>query len=618
MNPLQQERENSTIEAKDVINFIDSDPKWTKAKQSAYQLIERDPYLILKNPFEMNKDEALEKTMTQIRRAVKVRNSIKDPLLLKGFDMAMAQYDRSFSMRIGVHFGLFKATIKEQGTQEQWNKYKDDIETMKIIGCFAMTELGTSSYLRGSETTATFDEENDEFIIDSPTLTSTKFWIGMAGNTATHSVVLCNLIIKKEKKGLYWFLVPLRSQNTGKLNPGISAGSVGSKSGRHGLDSGYIQFTHVRIPRENMLMKWACVKKTGEFISPKNMALSYLTLISERIMFLNLTYYTTSQALTIAVRYSFCRNQNGQKIIDFQSQQFRLINALSMVYSNILVAKEITKQWENAQELQFNPETQIEFVTKLKDFHAISSGLKCWITWSGTEILETCRRSMGGHAYSAYTGISTLIEDFGVATTGGGDNVVMAQQHVKILLSYLLKPKRGSEFEYLTTKQSNVELKNFDRFSIMNSFSYLSSLLLKNIGMNLKKEKSLKESWNNNLVDIIECSKINSLFFILKLVNNSIINISLKLKSTFSKLIFLYSLYNLYIERALFLQFKILKPNQVDEILNLIFLICNELKNDVVVLVDAFDLPDFIIKSEFGKFDGNIYENYFNKIKSNL
>jgi acyl-CoA oxidase len=74
-----------------------------------------------------------------------------------------------------------------------------------MIGCFAMTELGHSSFLRGAETTATFDLETQEFIINTPTLTATKWWIGAAGQTATHTLVLCQLTIKGENHGLQWY-----------------------------------------------------------------------------------------------------------------------------------------------------------------------------------------------------------------------------------------------------------------------------------------------------------------------------------------------------------------------------------------------------------------------------
>jgi acyl-CoA oxidase len=58
-----------------------------------------------------------------------------------------------------------------------------------------MTELGHGSYIRGFETTAIYDRSKDEFVINSPTDTSTKWWIGMAGQTATHSIVFARLLI---------------------------------------------------------------------------------------------------------------------------------------------------------------------------------------------------------------------------------------------------------------------------------------------------------------------------------------------------------------------------------------------------------------------------------------
>jgi len=37
-----------------------------------------------------------------------------------------------------------------------------------------MTELGHSSFLRGAETTAVYDSNSKQFIINSPTITATK------------------------------------------------------------------------------------------------------------------------------------------------------------------------------------------------------------------------------------------------------------------------------------------------------------------------------------------------------------------------------------------------------------------------------------------------------------
>lgn len=44
----------------------------------------------------------------------------------------------------------------------------------------------------------------------------------------------------------------------------------------------------------------------------------------------------------------------------------------------------------------------------LAETHALSSGLKVLVTSLSTEDIETARRSMGGHGYSAAAGIGNL------------------------------------------------------------------------------------------------------------------------------------------------------------------------------------------------------------------
>lgn len=57
-----------------------------------------------------------------------------------------------------------------------------------IIGCYAQTELGHGSNVRGLETTARWDPDRKEFELHSPYLTASKWWNGSMGRTATHAV----------------------------------------------------------------------------------------------------------------------------------------------------------------------------------------------------------------------------------------------------------------------------------------------------------------------------------------------------------------------------------------------------------------------------------------------
>jgi acyl-CoA oxidase len=70
------------------------------------------------------------------------------------------------------------------------------------LGCYAQTELGHGSDVAKLETTATLDKTTDEFIINSPTITSTKFWPGDLGKFSTHAVVFARLIIDDNDYGV--------------------------------------------------------------------------------------------------------------------------------------------------------------------------------------------------------------------------------------------------------------------------------------------------------------------------------------------------------------------------------------------------------------------------------
>jgi alkylation response protein AidB-like acyl-CoA dehydrogenase len=65
-----------------------------------------------------------------------------------------------------------------------------------------------------------------EFIVNSPTDTSTKWWIGAAGQTATHSVVFARLILDEGDVGVHNFIVPIRDMETHAPLPGMHRPAV--------------------------------------------------------------------------------------------------------------------------------------------------------------------------------------------------------------------------------------------------------------------------------------------------------------------------------------------------------------------------------------------------------
>lgn len=199
---------------------------------------------------------------------------------------------------------MFVPTIRNLGTDRQIEKWVQQAQNFNIIGCYAQTELGHGSDVQSLETVAVYDPKTEEFVLNSPTITSTKWWIGDLGVFATHCATHANLIIDNKSYGIQTFIVPLRDPITFKTLPGISAGDIGPKIGYNVKDNGYLRFDHVRIPRENMLMRYAKVAKSGEFTKAMNEKIGYATMMQVRTSILRSAHAAFSLGLTIAVRYS--------------------------------------------------------------------------------------------------------------------------------------------------------------------------------------------------------------------------------------------------------------------------------------------------------------------------
>ena len=135
------------------------------------------------------------------------------------------------NLPIDVHMSMFIPTMEFHTSTEQKALWLEAARTFRIIGAYAQTELAHGSNVRGIETTATYQMETDEFIINSPTLTSAKWWPGGLAHTATHACVYCNLILEGKNYGPHPFMVQLRSLIDHSLYPGIETGDVGPKLG---------------------------------------------------------------------------------------------------------------------------------------------------------------------------------------------------------------------------------------------------------------------------------------------------------------------------------------------------------------------------------------------------
>jgi acyl-CoA oxidase len=274
---LAVERAASTFAETDMTNFLNGSEAETlvqkvimeeleflKAKEAAGTPIELDGGAQLLDPAGImpNEDHTLEESRLQTMKMLRFQydrlfNHEDGSARMRRARMElMSLFDPAWFTRNGVHFGLWGGAIMGQGDGEQTGEWYGRTVSMEIFGCFGMTEIGHGSFVRGLETTATYDPATRCFDVHTPRLEATKWWIGGAAKTATHCAVFAQLVMPDgSRPGVHTFVVPLRSLDDHSVLPGIRVGDCGAKFGRNGLDNGFIQFDHVQVPRENMLCK---------------------------------------------------------------------------------------------------------------------------------------------------------------------------------------------------------------------------------------------------------------------------------------------------------------------------------------------------------------------------
>jgi len=333
-----------------------------------------------------------------------------------------------------------------------------------------------------------------------------------------------------------------------------------------------------------------------------------------------------SIAVTITARYGAVRTQgeNDEKILDYQTYYHTITTTLCNYFAFLFFFKQTAVELVNLQK------DSLTFLSRVHEFHGQTSNVKTWVTWWGMDLLEKLRRCLGGHGYSHYNAIGPLIGEAAVCTTGGGDNYVLAQQSARYLLSMLKKAQRGDSLpdtvKYLSNKYSDQIVITkpsdiLDMDTLINSFAWLSIQMLNNLKRLLnkyeKKYGSSQKSWNYNLQYIVETTKPHYYFTLLNHYKVVILSITdPSLRKVMLNFMFLFGVSHINEMFKEFLTFKYFTAEAMEILAEAELNLSMELRNEVIGVVDAFDYPDWFLRAPIGRYDGNIYEKYLERIKS--
>src|SRR6516164_6235665 len=378
----------------------------------------------------------------------------------------LAMSDLSLMVKAGVQWGLFGGAVENLGTERHHEPYVKKIINLELCGCFAMTETGHGSDVQSLETTATYDAETQEFVIDSPTPTSRKDYIGGAAETARIAAVFAQLFTTEDGKpvnhGVHCVLVPIRDADGNDL-PGVTTSDCEHKGGLPGVDNGRIVFDHVRVPRVNLLNKYGDVAADGTYTSPiDNPSRRFFTMIGTlirgRVTVGGSAGAAAQVALDIATRYALQRRQFSAPdddsevlILDYLTHQRRLFPLIARSYALQFAQNELVSKCHDLQT------SDVVDADEQRELEARAAGLKAANTWHASRAIQEAREACGGAGYMAENRLIALRADTDVFTTFEGDNHVLTQLVAKELLTaYADDIKSMSPVEWVRFAASTV------------------------------------------------------------------------------------------------------------------------------------------------------------------
>src|SRR4051795_575508 len=519
----------------------------------------------------------------------------------------LAMGDLSLLVKCGVQFGLFGGAILHLGTTKHHERYLRDVAAMHLPGCFAMTETGHGSNVQALQTTATYDPETEEFVVHTPDDDARKDYIGNAARDGRMAVVFAQLISGGSERGVHALLGPIRDAE-GEPCPGVRLEDCGPKVGLNGVDNGRIWFDHVRVPRENLLDKYAQVSGDGTYFSaienPTRRFFTMIgTLIQGRVSVGGASISASKVALTIAVRRALERRQFGPPgsdqealLMDYRTHQRRLFPALAKTYALSFA------QLRLIDELHEVFTTDADDVARRK-LETLAAGVKAIATWHASDTIQSCREACGGAGYLRTSRFASLKADTDVFTTFEGDNTILLQLAAKNLLTDYkdafgeLDPLGMAQFvagQALGVLTEKIPLRKLgdggdllERETQLELFRWRHEHLLESAARRLKRGIDSGADPFSVLIDcqdhVLEAARSWVDLVVLE---------SFPEDPAVDKLRSLYALHTIEAERGYYQEHGRLTGSRSKAVIKAVNELCAELRPDARALVDAFGVPE--------------------------
>lgn len=621
---IQVEEKNLGFSDKDMLAILDGDNKDINDRM---RKLLRDP--AFSNKPVKNKEEYRLEILRQCRELAtqglsgyafpkEYGGSAKYGEHIAVFEM-LGFHDISLTIKFGVQFGLFGGAVMGLGTEKHHKKYVQSLIKTDLLGCFAMTETGHGSNVKGLETTITYDSKSDELIVHTPHDKASKEYIGNALHS-TMAAVFGQLIVDGESQGVHCVLVTVRDEN-GKETPGVRVKDCGYKMGLNGVDNGMFWFDQVRVPRENLLDRFGTINDSGEYeskiVNPNKRFFTMLgALITGRVSVGLAGISASKSALTIAIKYGLQRRQFAPKdgmpetiLMDYPSHQHRLLPKLAKTYAYHFALQAL------AVELVETPRDG--------DFRKVetkAAGLKALATWHTTETIQECREACGGKGYLDENRLSDLKADTDIFTTFEGDNTVLLQLVAKGVLTEFQRSLSENSFygviKFLSSRLSHRIIEISPAYANNTSTEHLLDPKFHAHAFKYRKEKLVltvsqrmrsylgqrinpNDAYMRCQMHMLELAKAYTEELVLEEFHKAIEKVeNAELKSALHNLAALYALQTIQDIKGFYLENEYFEGNKTKAIRRMIAKLNRDLRPMAGTLVDAFGIPEELLGAQ--------------------
>lgn len=635
---LQSERANSNIDVDELSRHLLSRNDFLNRQKRIVSIIKDLPVFCKRNQLNLSRPDRYHLGLARAK-------TLRRLSLQHGWnrdDYIMADYLMDEMGPYALQATMFATSIREQCNDEQKAYWLPKVENWEIIGCYAQTELGHGSNVKGIECQAKWDPKSSRFDIHSPTLTASKWWNGSMGRTANHAIVVAQLVLPDAKTGEYksygphQFIVQIRDMKTHKPLEGIVVGDINAKYGYPAMDNGYMLFNHLKAPHSALLAKYSGVdSESGTYMKPENPALVYGSLTFVRAQIIMHARLVLARATTIAVRYLSVRRQFADRdskspnaeevaVLNYPTVQIRVLPLLATTFA-------LHYTGEAMYHLYYGTREAIEKhgdMSRLAEMHAASSGLKSLCTTLAADGIETCRRSMGGHGFGGGSGIIPLNNDYLSKPTVEGDNWMITQQTASYLLKRMgesverptLQPMDAIDIQFWHFMRNKKAHFQFDIFSndeeIVKAFQHRASYLAHQAYQARMVEK---KPWTSLMISLHRLSRAHSESLLVSNFYNAIFKstpdprLRAETVSVIKDLYRLFALTTLDTSSSEFLLADALTLEQLSRLAPSIQALMARVRPHAVCLVDAWAVPDYLLGSALGRYDGDVYNALFQK-----